>query len=81
MLAHEFGHFSQSSMRLGIYVYTANRIIGDMVYARDFFDDLLRGWRRLDIRISFIAWLLYAIVWVLRKILEAAFRGINFVDA
>ena len=81
VLAHEFGHFSQSSLRLGVYVYTANRIIGDMVYARDFFDDLLRGWRRLDIRLSFIAWILYGIVWVLRKILEAAFKGINFVDA
>ena len=35
VLAHEFGHFSQSSMKLGTYVYTANRILADIVYARD----------------------------------------------
>src|SRR5439155_1223218 len=35
VLAHEFGHFSQSSMKVGSYVYTTNRIITDMVYGRD----------------------------------------------
>ncbi len=43
VLAHEFGHFSQSSMKLGSYVYVANRIIGDMVYGRDWLDDFLSG--------------------------------------
>ena len=31
VLAHEFGHFSQNSMRLGTYVYTANTTIGKLV--------------------------------------------------
>ena len=35
VIAHEFGHFSQSSMRLGSYVYMANRVIYDLVYQRD----------------------------------------------
>lgn len=81
VLAHEFGHFSQSSMKLGTYVYIANRIIADMVFARDAFDALLHTLCRTDIRIAWIAWILYAVVWVLRKILELAFRIINILEA
>lgn len=32
VLAHEFGHFSQRSMKLGSYVYNVNRVIHDMLY-------------------------------------------------
>lgn len=34
ILAHEFGHFSQSSMKLGSYVYTVNRAIYKILYQR-----------------------------------------------
>jgi Zn-dependent protease with chaperone function len=82
VLAHEFGHFAQSSMRLGSYVYVANRIIFDMVYGRDFWDTALSNWKNVgDFRISLPGHLLYGIVWVLRKILELAFRLINFAEA
>ena len=82
VLAHEFGHFAQSSMRLGNYVYVANRIIVDMVYGRDFWDTALHNWKSVgDIRISLPGYLLYGIVWILRKILELAFRLINFAEA
>lgn len=42
VLAHEFGHFSQNSMRLGSYVYTANRVVAEVVYGRDDFLAALR---------------------------------------
>lgn len=32
ILAHEFGHFSQRSMKVGSYVYTVNQIIFNMLY-------------------------------------------------
>ncbi|MEI6408964.1 MAG: M48 family metalloprotease [Bacteroidota bacterium] len=32
VLAHEFGHFSQKSMRLGSYVYFVNQLIFNMLY-------------------------------------------------
>jgi len=32
VLAHEFGHFSQKSMRLGSYVYYVNQVIFNMLY-------------------------------------------------
>ncbi|MEL7342257.1 MAG: M48 family metallopeptidase, partial [Bacteroidota bacterium] len=51
VLAHEFGHFAQRSMKLGSYVYMANRIIHDMVFTRDRWDDLLAQGMQSDIRI------------------------------
>ncbi len=35
VLAHEFGHFSQSSMSLGTYVYYVNQVIFNMLYRND----------------------------------------------
>lgn len=82
VLAHEFGHFSQNSMRLGNYVYISNRIIADLVYQRDFWDNLLLNWKNVgDWRLAAPGWLLYGIVWVLRKILGGAFHLINLGEA
>lgn len=80
VLAHEFGHFAQSSMKLGQFVYVANRIICDMVYGRDFWDDLILKWRRIDIRLSFPAWVLSFLVWILRQFLGLIFYLINLVN-
>jgi len=63
VLAHEFGHFSQNSMKLGSYVYTSNRIIGEIVFGRDWLDDLIAGFCQTDIRIAVFAWALAGIVW------------------
>ena len=81
VLAHEFGHFSQRSMKLGSYVYMANRIIHDMVYSRDKWDNMLDSWSRSDIRIAVFAWVLKAAVWLIRNILMLVYKGINLVHA
>lgn len=81
VLAHEFGHFSQSSMRVGSYVYMANHIIYDLVFQRDVFDDLLAKAKRLNIRIAIFAYLISAVLWVLRQILQGAFKLINFLQS
>jgi len=77
VLAHEFGHFSQSSMKLGSYVYTANGIITDMVYGRDSWDRLLTQWQQQDIRVAVFGWALGGVVWGLRQVLAGIFRVIN----
>ena len=81
VLAHEFGHFSQNSMKLGSYVYTANRVVADVVYGRDGLDDMLAAAQRTDIRIAIFAWIFGAGLWVMRKGLDLLFRGINFAHA
>ena len=81
VLAHEFGHFSQNSMKLGTYVYVSNRIIADIVYGRDWLDDIVAVLRRSDIRIALFAWIFTGMLWGLRKLLEGIFRLINFANS
>ena len=80
VLAHEFGHFSQNSMKLGSYVYTANRVIVDVVYGRGKLDEIVAALCRTDIRIAIFAWIFTGILWVMRKALELLFRAINFAN-
>jgi Zn-dependent protease with chaperone function len=80
VLAHEFGHFSQSSMKLGTYVYTSNRIIVELVYGRDWLDDVVAFLGRIDIRIAIFAWGFAGILWGVRKGLEQLYKGINFAN-
>ena len=81
VLAHEFGHFRQGSMKLGSYVYMANSIIHDMVYSRDSWDEMLEGWGRQDFRIAIFAWALMPIVWLLRQTLALSFQLINLLNS
>ncbi len=81
VLAHEFGHFSQSSMKLGTYVYTSNRIIGEIVYGRDWLDDTVNMLCRTDVRIAVFAWGFKGVLWGLRKGLQGVFKVINFANS
>ncbi len=85
VLAHEFGHFAQKSTRLGGYVYTANRLIYDLVCGRDWFDEMVERMKRsrqyngAPNIVTAIGWTIYGLVWVLRKVLEGAFFLINLL--
>lgn len=81
VLAHEFGHFSQNSMKLGTYVYTSNRVIADIVFARDWLDDLVTALRGIDLRIAIFVWAFTGILWGVRKTLQGLFRVINFTNS
>src|SRR5690606_16231117 len=40
ILAHEFGHFSQRSMKLGSYVYNVNQVIFNLLYENRSYEKL-----------------------------------------
>lgn len=95
LLAHEFGHFSQKGMRVGVYVGTALTIVENMVYGRDFFDRFIDGWCNLPRRVTgFIdvrayallwaasspAWMFWGILWLLRKLLIGLHMAIFFFN-
>lgn len=80
VLAHEFGHFSQRSMLVGRWVYTAHRIAQGIVEKRDALDDFLRGLSMLDIRIAWLGWLLLMIVWSIRSTVELFFRMVVIAE-
>ncbi len=56
VLSHEFGHFSQRTLKVGSYVYNVNRIIFNTLYEDDAYDNLVRKWGSVNgVFSSFIA--------------------------
>lgn len=72
ILAHEFGHFSQRSMKLGTYVYNMNRIIFNMLYDNDGYESTLQWWSNASGYFTIFAAITVRIVmgiqWVLRQV-------------
>ncbi|NER12918.1 M48 family metalloprotease [Leptobacterium flavescens] len=81
VLAHEFGHFSQSSMRLGSYVYMTNHIIYSMVYDTDKWDETFESWKHSNIQLAIFAWLLAPIIWITRQLMVIIYQGINILQS
>ncbi|ALL05533.1 hypothetical protein AQ505_08555 [Pedobacter sp. PACM 27299] len=48
ILAHEFGHFSQRSMKLGSYVFNVNKVIYNLLHENDSYASWLNGWSSLS---------------------------------
>jgi Zn-dependent protease with chaperone function len=80
VLAHELGHFSQSSMRLGNYVYVANKVLADIVYGRDFFDRFLSDMKSWDPRVAIFANVFLALLGYVRLVFEMIFKGLNLLN-
>ena len=76
VLAHEFGHFSQKSTRLGSYVYVAHRVIYDLLFERDRLDDWLQAWCAQDLRLSLPAWILAFALYGTRRLLASIYSQI-----
>ena len=78
ILAHEFGHFSQESMKIGSVVYTANIVLGNLVYGEDAWDRWVDRWSGFE-------WSPFAIFGSLtrfftvtvRLLLQAVYRYVN----
>jgi Zn-dependent protease with chaperone function len=79
VLAHEFGHFAQKSAGMGSYLMLARRIMDDIVYSRDGWDRFVDQWASIDLRVSFPAWGLKAVLWTLRKVMGGALQGLGLL--
>ena len=79
VISHEFGHFAQSTMKVGSYIMSANTIIHDMIFNRDRWDNILEEWRASDFRLSFAAWAITPIIWVIRQVLNLFYQFLNIM--
>jgi len=79
VMSHEFGHFAQSSMKIGSYIISANTIIHGMIFSRDKWDELLDQWRGADLRLSAAAWLITPVIWIIRQILNLFYQFLNIM--
>lgn len=72
ILAHEFGHFSQKSMKVGSYVYNVNQIIHNMLYDNDSYNSIAQSWGSVNGYFAFFTALAVKIVtgiqWILRQV-------------
>lgn len=71
ILSHEFGHFSQKSMKVGSYVYNVNQVIFNMLYDNDSYTKMVQSWANVNSYFVFFVGMALKIVeaiqWVLRK--------------
>ena len=84
ILAHEFGHFSQRTMKVGSYVYNVNQILFNLLYDNESFDNLVERWSNLNAVFALFVGIAYKIVqgiqWILRKtydILNISYMGLS----
>lgn len=71
ILAHEFGHFSQKTMKVGSYVYYVNQVIYNLLYDNESFDSLVQRWSNISnyfsIFVEIAIRIIYGIQWLLKK--------------
>ena len=84
VVAHEFGHFSQRSMKLGSFTYNVNQVIYNMLYNNTGYSDFLSSWGNLNSYFAFFARITIKIAqgiqWVLRKmyaIINKSYMGLS----
>ena len=77
VMAHEFGHFSQRSMKLGSFVYHVNKAIYNMLYENKDFGNFLGKWGSLHWAIGIFVWVTIQLVKGIRYILQVMYGFIN----
>lgn len=72
ILSHEFGHFSQKSMKVGSFVYNVNQIIFNLLYDNNSYEKLIDTWGSISnyirLFVLFATKVIEGIQWVLRKL-------------
>ncbi len=77
VLAHEFGHFSQRSMRFGSYVYHFNRALYNLLYENTGYHDALNAWGSRHWALRFAAMINIYIIRCIQEILRKMYVFIN----
>lgn len=84
VIAHEFGHFSQKSMKVGSWVYGVNRIIYDMLYNNSSYSKALSNLGSVSGLIAFFMQvtvkIVQGIMWVLHqmyKVVNKSYLGLS----
>ncbi len=83
VLAHEFGHFSQTAgMRLYFLIGTTRGWFSRVALDRDQWDERLTTWREgRDPRLAIMLWIASGAVWLSRLILRGLLYVANFASA
>lgn len=77
VLAHEFGHFSQRSMKFGSYVYNMNKVIHNMLYDNDSYQSIIDKWASFHSFLRGTAWINVQIIKGIQFILRKVYVFLN----
>ena len=77
ILAHEFGHFSQKSMKLGSYIYYVNKVIYDMLYNNENYENAVIKMSESNGYFSLAGWLTFAVIKFIQAVLRLVYKPIN----
>lgn len=77
VIAHEFGHFSQKSMRAGSFVYQANKVIFNLLYKNQGYSNALNTWASVHWTFGLCAQMTAGIVNSIQWTLREAYKGVN----
>ncbi|HAK30079.1 MAG TPA: peptidase M48, partial [Sphingobacterium sp.] len=77
ILAHEFGHFSQKSMKVGSYVYHVNQIIYNMLYKNESLDNMFDKWGNISGYTAIFIGISVFIIQQIQHILKHLYEYVN----
>ncbi|WP_306642412.1 M48 family metalloprotease [Sanyastnella coralliicola] len=77
ILSHEFGHFSQKSMKVGSYIYHVNRAVYNMIYENDGFSKAVESWASWSAIIAFIVTLAVQVIKGIQWLLSTVYGVVN----
>ncbi len=77
ILAHEFGHFSQKSMKVGSYVYYVNQVIFNLLYENDDYDKGLQKWADTSSYLAIFVIISFKVVQAIQWILKQIYSLVN----
>ncbi|SCW37407.1 M48 family metallopeptidase [Mucilaginibacter sp. NFR10] len=77
VMAHEFGHFSQRSMKVGSYVYNFNKVLYNMLYDTEDYSNLISRFARVHGVFSMAASLNIKLIQGMQYILRKIYIVVN----
>ena len=77
VMAHEFGHFSQRSMKLGSFVYNVNKIIYNLLFENNSYSKFLNSWAQAGNIFAFFASITARIANGIQAVLRRMYAFIN----
>jgi len=77
IMAHEFGHFSQKSMKLGSLTYNVNKVIYNILFENSGYTDFLSAWAKIGNVLAIFASITAAIARGIQGILREMYKVVN----
>jgi Zn-dependent protease with chaperone function len=77
IMAHEFGHFSQRTMKVGSFVYNVNQVIYNMLYDNESFQEMIERWANISGYFSLFVHIAVGIISGIQSVLKKMYEVVN----